>query len=258
MSNAVNLLVYVLPTVVGLITGENGTEIYHHLFALSTISLCLASIDRYYSTNPNALVRQRSSMKAAKISILIALFASLLLAIPELLYRGIDYTYGTPICTKISPVYNLYLTYFFNPVYVFLPIIVLLVFGILTYGNLKRVHRVNIVFNISNENSRQKKIIIRRKRIDRQFSTILILQILYFSLTTIPICIKIIYSTATKNFIKSDISLAIEGLFSAIAYVVSCAPFSSSFYIYYLFSSSYRQNLKKIIFKLSINMNFKY
>jgi len=28
MSNAVNLLVYVLPTAVGLITGENGTEIY--------------------------------------------------------------------------------------------------------------------------------------------------------------------------------------------------------------------------------------
>ena len=111
MSNAVNLLVYVLPTAVGLITGENGTEIYHQLLALSIITLCLASIDRYYSTNPNALVRQRSSMKAAKISILIALFASLLLAIPELLYRGIDYTYGTPICTKISPVYNLYLTY---------------------------------------------------------------------------------------------------------------------------------------------------
>jgi len=85
MSNAVNLLVYVLPTAVGLITGENGTEIYHQLLALSIITLCLASIDRYYSTNPNALVQQRSSMKAAKISILIALFASLLLAIPELL-----------------------------------------------------------------------------------------------------------------------------------------------------------------------------
>jgi len=47
---------------------------------------------------------------------------------------------------------------------IFLPIIVLLVFGILTYGNLKRV---NIVFSISNESTRQKKIIIRRKRIDR-------------------------------------------------------------------------------------------
>ena len=290
MSNLINLLVYVLPTVVGLITGQNGTETYawwckllnyfgNHLMALSIITLCLASMDRYHCTSRNARQRNRSSMKVTKISILVAVIASLLLAIPELLYRGIDSSYGIPMCIKISSIYNLYLTYFFNPVYIILPIILLSVIGILTYRNIKSarhvnpvntIHNVNLVkavFSVPrlvsatkndgnayftlNESQKLTIVITNKQRIDRQFSTILIIQILYFSFTTIPLCIRLIYSTVTKNDVKGDMSQAIEGLFTAITYVISCAPFSSSFYIYYLLSSTYRQNVNKMLSKTS-------
>ncbi|CAF1561015.1 unnamed protein product [Adineta steineri] len=73
--------------------------------------------------------------------------------------------------------------------------------------------------------------------------------ILCYAIATIPPCAKLTYSTATANEMKSDMSQAIEGLFSAITYIFGYTPFCTSFYIYYVLSSAYRQNVKKILLK---------
>lgn len=290
VSNLISLLIYALPITIDLITGHNGTETYawwckltnyfgNILIALSIITLCLASIDRYHSTSRSVRRRERSSMKVAKISILTAVFVSFLLAIPELLYRNIDNSFGIPMCIA-SSAYYLYLTFFFNPVYILLPIILLSVFGFLTYRNIKNVQHFNSVapintinlatttFTVSNignvlnnydninvimhqRQKQNKKIATNKQRMDRQFSIILIIHVLYYSVTTVPSGIQLIYSMVTKNYVKSDLTMAIEGLFAAIIYVMSCAPFSSTFYIYYLLSPAYRKNVKKIFCKQS-------
>ncbi|CAF3693887.1 unnamed protein product [Adineta steineri] len=56
--------------------------------------------------------------------------------------------------------------------------------------------------------------------------------ILSFAIATVPLCARLIYSTATANEMKSDMSQAIEGLFTAVTDVFA-----------------YRQNVKKILLK---------
>ncbi|CAF1333133.1 unnamed protein product [Adineta steineri] len=289
MGNCVGILLFMLPTVVGLIIGKNGTETYLWWckltyycgdvgFALSILTLCLASIDRYHATSRNVLRRQRSSMKVAKISSLVVILTSLLLSIPDLLYYYIDNSFGEPMCINVSAIYYIYYSYFVSiTVYSMGPLILLIIFGILTYHNLKSIQHVTphermAVTNVgtaghsisnftgapNNDNNnhviidqqnRQKKMNISKQRIDGQFSMMLILQILCFSIATLPVCIKFAYSTITMNYPKSDMSQAIEGLFTAITYVLSSTPFCISFYVYYVSSSTYRRNVKKILWK---------
>jgi hypothetical protein len=177
-----------------------------------------------------------------------------------------------------SPIYYLYRTYFLGSIiYTVLPISLLTIFGILTYRNIKSVRHVNplntmatpnlvivATFNISRivgepnnderfhvavDQRQKQKTIINKQRIDGQFSIILILQVLCFSIATVPECITFIYSTVTANYVKIDMSQAIEGLFTVITYVMCFLPFCSSFYIYYLSSAAYRRNVKKILLK---------
>jgi hypothetical protein len=291
MSNLINLLINLLPRIVGLITGKNGTETYlwwcklmNYLgdanFTVSIMTLCLASIDRYHSTSRNVQRRQRSSMKIAKISISIAIVVSYLLTSPDTYYWVIDSSYGEPMCMILSFVYYYYTNFFLSPVvFTFGPLILLSIFGILTYRNIKSIQRVNPINRISttnlatatfavsrisgaanddenvhvnlgqHQNQTKKKIANNRQRIDRQFSTILILQILWFGVTIIPACIYFIYARATAKFVKSDMTQAIEGLVASITFVIACMPFCANFYIYYLSSSAYRQNIKKMLCK---------
>ncbi|CAF3936281.1 unnamed protein product, partial [Adineta steineri] len=108
-----------LPSVVGFFNGKNGTETYVWWckimnysadvgYTLSVLALCLASIDRYHATSRNARLRQRSSMKVATISVSIVTLISLLLSMPDLLY-----------C-------------------------LLIIFGVLTYYNLKNVQHASV------------------------------------------------------------------------------------------------------------------
>ncbi|CAF0772747.1 unnamed protein product [Adineta steineri] len=275
-----------LLNVVDSFNGKNGTETYtwwcrlvHYFgnagYTLLVVALCLASIDRYHATSRNARLRQRSSMKVATFSVSIVTLISLLLSIPDLLYWYIDNSFGEPKCVNVSTIYSTYNMYFLGlVVYSFGTLILLIIVGVLTYCNLKNVqhashpnrtavisvgataHTASMITRIPNnnhsiiqQNDTQQAINISKQRIDTQFSVMLILEILCYTFATIPQCIQFIYSQATVNYLKSDMTQAIEGLFASLIYVIACTPYCTSFYIYYFSSSTYRQNIKKILCK---------
>ncbi|CAF3903273.1 unnamed protein product [Adineta steineri] len=278
-----------LPYVVDSFNGKNGTETYLWWcklvnysgdagYTLLLLALCLGSIDRYHATSRNARLRQRSSMKVATISVTIITLISLLLAIPDLLYWYIDNSFGYPICIYDSTFYLIYSSYFLGVfLNMFASLSLLLIFGVLTYYNLKSVQHASVrdrtaVINVGTtahtasmntgipnnnngnhtiiqQNDTQQSMKISKQRIDTQFSVMLILEILCYAFATVPQCIQFIYAQATVNYIRSDMSQAIKGFFVNLIYVIGCTPLCTSFYIYYFSSSTYRQNIKKILCK---------
>ncbi|CAF1040511.1 unnamed protein product [Adineta steineri] len=145
-----------LPYVVDSFNGKNGTETYLWWcklvnysgdagYTLLLLALCLGSIDRYHATSRNARLRQRSSMKVATISVTIITLISLLLAIPDLLYWYIDNSFGYPICIYDSTFYLIYSSYFLGVfLNMFASLSLLLIFGVLTYYNLKSVQHASV------------------------------------------------------------------------------------------------------------------
>ncbi|UJR19754.1 hypothetical protein I4U23_022887 [Adineta vaga] len=265
VSNLIQIVFVFVPSVVGFINGKNGTETYLWWCKLMNYlsDACYALSVITFRVAQQLLL---SSMKVAKISISITFFICFLLTIPDAIYWEIDTSFDEPTCIALSNVYYKYLAYFLAPViYTIGPLIVLLVFGILTYGNIKGARMATVAFTASNIDnvannggnvhvnihSRQKQNKINNSipRINGQFSTMLIIQILYFMFTTVPVCINYIYTTATNQYEKDDLSMAIQTLVSSIFWIISCTPFSSSFYIYYLLSSAYRQNVKLMLCK---------
>lgn len=288
INNCLEILLFVLPAAVRFLTRDSSiggyvwckmTSYFGDIFyCMPILVLCLASIDRYYATSRTAQLRQRSTMKMAIISILIVICLSLLLPSANLFYYDVDYTFNVSICLMVSETYNIYYSY----VFIFstctcLPTITLTVFGLLTYRNIKHLRRVrpagtSVIAMIShtvdhvpgniavaNNNNHSERTIVRsqnpqpvigtRQRLDEQFSTILIAQISFFVVTSVPIAIKFIYSTVTANNVKSDTNLAMEGLFLAITTVMALIRASSTFSFYYLSSSSYRKNVNNMICK---------
>ncbi|CAF1172980.1 unnamed protein product [Adineta steineri] len=279
-----------LPSVVGFFNGKNGTETYVWWckimnysadvgYTLSVLALCLASIDRYHATSRNARLRQRSSMKVATISVSIVTLISLLLSMPDLLYWYIDDSFGDPICIYDSIFYYIYSYYFISIfLYLFVSLSLLIIFGVLTYYNLKNVqhasvrnrpnvisvgataaHTASMITRIPNNNNGNHTIIQQndtqqamktsKQPIDTQFSVMLILEILCYTFANIPSCIQVVYAQATVNYLKSDMTQAIEGLFANLLFVIASTSFCTSFYIYYFSSSTYRQNIKKMLCK---------
>ncbi|CAF4533105.1 unnamed protein product [Rotaria sp. Silwood1] len=123
--------------------------------------LCFATVDRYCSTSRDVRRRNWSSLKVAKISILIALMVSFSLPIPDFFYIGIKQEH----CGYISIGYDKYFTYFMAPVLLAIfPVSILSIFGFLTRRNLRKctataqktaAQRINHQLSLSNNHWKQ-------------------------------------------------------------------------------------------------------
>ena len=255
ITDTVTLLIYLLPAIVGIVYGKNGTEsnlawckltnwVSDITNLMSTLMLCLASVDRYLCSSRQIQLRQWSSMKVAKISIVVTVICSLLLVIPDLLHWYIDP--DSHQCTY-NKIYLQYASYFLIPImFSFVPLITLSIFGYKTYRNLRQIHPTQPDGGTTNASNQQVR---RQKRLDNQLSRMLIPQILLFLFQTTTFFAINIYITVTNGYQKSDARLAIENLFQAMIFVFYEAYTCSSFYIYYTQSKTFRTNVKKLLFR---------
>ncbi|CAF1180419.1 unnamed protein product [Adineta steineri] len=256
ITDTLTLLIYVLPATVGLIYRKNGTQtnlVWCKLInwasdttnLISTLMLCLASIDRYLCSSRRIQLRKWSSMKVAKISVVIVTFCSFLLAIPDILYWNIDTNIQQCVDNEI---YLQYASYFLIPVmFSFVPLIILSVFGYKTYRNLQHIHPVHQGDDVAIVSNHQQA--HRRQRLDSQLSRMLIPQILLFLFQTITFFSVNLYITVTYELPKSDLRMAMENLFQSIIFVFYETYTAASFYIYYAHSKAFRVNVKKLLMK---------
>ncbi|CAF3644782.1 unnamed protein product [Rotaria sp. Silwood1] len=197
---------------------------------MSILMLCFATVDRYCSTSRDVRRRNWSSLKVTKISILIALIVSFSFPIPDFFYVGIKQGH----CGYISIGYDKYFTYFVAPVLLAIfPVSILSIFGFLTRRNLRKCTA-----------TAQKT---AAQRINHELSRMLLMQIVWFLISTLTLFGVKLYSTIVLNRRQATETTAIESLIQSIAFLFYRSYQSGSFYVYVLTSATYRSGLKKIL-----------
>jgi hypothetical protein len=196
---------------------------------ISLTCICLATFDRYLITSREAHFRQlaRTKHQTKQIIFLIILLVGIH-SIPVSIYYEVS-VYGD--CMISSPIY---LYYYLFVIQIFLhgiyPIFFLSIFGGLTYKQLKMVQQTNIQMNF---------------HMDKQLSRMLLLLCLAILISSVPYCIQNIYSVIFKEFNEQLLSKAL--LFYYISAILFFTNSVLSFYIFFLSTRNFRQQVKKII-----------
>jgi uncharacterized membrane protein len=244
IANTLILLSNLVPIIVDLLNGTNGSTIFPVLCKLwtyapavfttiSILMLCLASVDRYCSTSRDVRRRQWSAVRVARISILIAVTVSFLFPIPDLFYAVIH----NGRCYYISENYDKYVTYFMVPVLLtILPLCLLSIFGCLTRKNLKhclaKAHQTEA------------------QRLNYQLTYMLLMQIIWFIISTLTLTGVNLYDTIKANHRNHGRIGSVKGLIEPIAFMIYSSYQCGNFYVYYLISATYRNGVNKIFKKI--------
>jgi len=240
IANSFILLTNLLPVIINFLYHRDlakSTPVSCKLFTylptvfttMSILMLCLASIDRYCSTSRDAHRRQWSSLKVAEISILITLILSFLFPIPDLFFVGIEREH----CGYLSINYDKYFTYFMAPVLLtLLPVCILSIFGCLTRRNLRKCIQT----------PQQTEV----QRMNHQLTRMLLMQMVWFLISTITLFGVKLYHTISLNVRKALNQTANEALIGSIGFFIYSSYQCGSFYIYVLASKTYRNELQKI------------
>lgn len=243
-TSTANLIVIIYPLCIEiyidgfghLITDENSFILcrlrYYVLQTFLIISLictCMATFDRYLMTSRSVRLRQWSASRQSTIKILIGIVVlSALHSIPTALYHDRS---KMGDCMIISRIYfNYYIYFVVVCLYGAFPIIFLLIFGRLTYKQMKIVKRTNRSAN---------------SLMEKQISQMVLHQCIALICSYIPYCIQQIYF---EEFVSQQTFLSsFELLFRIVTMILFYINPTTSFYIFFLSISNFRHQIKKIM-----------
>ncbi|CAF1053527.1 unnamed protein product [Adineta ricciae] len=230
------LIINLLPRVVVLVIGydftntssfwcklRQGTLIVSATIAITLASLCM--IDQYLITSSNASVRRLSQIKIShRVSFIITVICCLH-AIPFYLY--IEISPITKTCVPVNPGLAAYVPIYFLIILCGIPASILLIFGSLTYRNIRRT------INLS------------ERCADRQLLKMTVLQIILLVCCTGPLGVYYLYSLFTSEIIKDQDRITKEYLAYAMISTEQGFYYSSSFYIFLFSSRVFRRHVKQ-------------
>ena len=203
--------------------------------------LVCAAVDRWCSSSLNVQRRNRSTLRNAQRGLILVIIFSVLLNGP-LLYCYEANQIGTPArCYGFSDTCRLYtdLSYTFGTIVV--PSLLMLLFGLLTIRNVRRVQKrihathISATHPTSGSQSAATHVQQQRRRTDRSLLKMLLAQILFLILCTAPYTTYRIYSTfqtsaPSKSAIQNSMERLLFNLCTSLTYLASAMPF----YIYTL------------------------
>ncbi|CAF4762794.1 unnamed protein product [Rotaria sp. Silwood1] len=193
--------------------------------------LCLSAFDRWACTSQSARIRQLSSIRVARCLFPIPFILWSLVNVPFLIY-----------CDIVPPIYICWFTndlfmrigvLFLSPILtIFLPLIVLILFGLLTYRNIRLVTHI-----------RQQPNQTRMSTWEQQMTRMMLTQTLLSIFFTIPRASFVIFSIATidESAKRSFDQQSIITLIDQVIVCITCMNFASSFYIFLFSSPRFRQ-----------------
>ncbi|CAF1105885.1 unnamed protein product [Rotaria sp. Silwood1] len=188
--------------------------------------VCLASIDRFLITSRNVRYRHLFTVQRARFIVIIFSIVYLVICMPDAIY------YKEPSCTASASVrfiYKQFIAYFNLSITNALSLVVLALFSILTWNNL-RLSRL-----------------VRCNRFQEQVNQMMLAEFIMVLLTTIPNFLYNIYSQATQSVIKSELRLAQENLWSTVSAAINFTMHTGTFYVYVIVSRAYRYNVRTAI-----------
>ncbi|CAF3612843.1 unnamed protein product [Rotaria sp. Silwood1] len=202
--------------------------------------LCLSAFDRWACTSQSARIRQLSSPHVARRLFLLPFILWSLVNIPFLIY--FDLVPPTFRCLYTNDLFMRIGILVLSPIFTaLLPLIVLIMFGLMTYRNIRLVVHV-----------RQQPNQIRLSNWEHQMTRMMLTQTLVSVICTIPRAIFLVYTTATfgERRTKSFDRVSIELVINYLTLIINCANFASSFYIFFLSSPRLRQTIKMYLKRL--------
>ncbi|CAF1208800.1 unnamed protein product [Didymodactylos carnosus] len=124
------------------------------------------------------------------------------------------------------------------------PVIIMIVFSLLTLQNVRNVGSL-VVPTVSSSASSSR---IRTK--DRQLITMLLFQITLFAASTVLIPLYNFYTYSTQNAIKSVYRLTVENFIFQLFVFLALTPYATTFYLYTMSGRIFRDELRKVFIKL--------
>ncbi|UJR20081.1 hypothetical protein I4U23_023213 [Adineta vaga] len=249
--NIGQLLANVLPRLLGVIIGSDGSEtsLFYCKFRLfftvlcTIISLncfCLAMIDQYCATCSRPRLQQLCNMKLARRLILIFSVIWTLYALPYYIFFNhiISPTTGKVICTMTNTVYIQFRAYFGSPVVIgFLPIFITVTFGLMAYRNIQQMRYYTVP--------------LIRRELDKQLTLIVLAQGAINTIVLSPYTITIIFALTTNvrddPILKAQIDFVTDITFTIVWIYYACP-----FYVYICVSHRFRRQFIHVFSKIHL------
>ncbi|CAF3684001.1 unnamed protein product [Adineta steineri] len=187
----------------------------------------LSTINQFLVTSRSVRLRRLSNMKLAYRTITIVIIFWIVPGIATLIFANIKS--GT--CMINNSILQIYYVYVDNwSFYTTIPIIILIIFGILAYRNLRLLMNVR-----------------QLRGIDRQLTLMVCAQVLLIVIGIAPYALFNIYSISTAQLNK-DIEQKNKEIFVInMISLIGTIEFGASFYLFIIISSSFRQQVKQYL-----------
>ncbi|CAF1115212.1 unnamed protein product [Adineta ricciae] len=203
-------------------------------FLISLTCVCLASFDRLFSSCRQEKYRRLSRLSLARISVLLTTVLWLGHSVPYLVYAELISNSNTDsVSCSLLPnkSYATYRTYVALPLYLgVFPAMILIVTGILTYRNTNHLRQGQ-----------------QRQLIQKQLTTVMLLQTPCILLSTSPYVVFTVYLTLTTAVVKSADVKSMENILSSVFTLIFYFAFSCQFFIFYISTKSFREEMKNFI-----------
>jgi len=203
---------------------------------IATWLIVLASFDRWLLSSLSAHRRQMSTLKNVQIGTIIIMLFSVLL------YSPIFYCYeanliNTPLrCYSKTIQCRIFADQVYTCITILLPLILMFLFGIMTMSNIRKIkHRLQSpllprIHNTTNSNDHRH----RFRLIDRRLLIMLLVQVSFLALFTLPQATQQIYLTVTRNKYKTLEQNTIENSIYSFGILLTYLASGMPFYIYTL------------------------
>ncbi|CAF0942765.1 unnamed protein product [Adineta steineri] len=202
--------------------------------ALTTFyMICFSAVDQFFSTNHRYNLRQMCTLKLGRyftfIFICFAIIHSVLL--------GSSYDAQPTLgCVISDHIWVQYSAFFFYPVLTgFLPIAIASSFSILAYHNVRHIVR--------------RQLPIVRRKLDQQMTAMVLMRVIVFVCFVSPYTAYRIYVTNFPTSRSMPMAYAIGRLIQAILTSVTMINFMINFYLFLIFSSRFRRQVKFVLVK---------
>jgi len=208
----------------------------------------MVSIDRFLSTHPQAFYRSWGNqyLLAFKLIPCIILFWMIILSHRLSLY-GIDSISG--ICQPKTGIYWWYNSYYKFIFTGLVPPIIILIISCMIIRNIRLMVNRNVRPTDRRHSSierQNKKNDSRLQKLDNQLTLILIIQLSVSFISFLPYSSELLYSTLSKNLVKSNIYLSWENFFIQSIHLSSYIFYSTNSYIFLITSRIFRKQIIQI------------
>ncbi|CAF3389322.1 unnamed protein product [Rotaria sp. Silwood1] len=208
--------------------------------------LTYATIDRYCISCRDAHHRNLSNLRFTRRLMLITVVGGSLV-FAETFYCYVPNLKNSPLtCYAYNMICRLYNEIASAVMFVFIPSIIMFIFGYGTVQNVRKLSQAIAPTAITHGT------IITMKKTDRQLIQMLIVQIILLTIFNIPLAIHRLYLTSILSTPKSLLRSTIENFCFQLFYLLSFMSFGMPFYIYTLTGAVFRKdfiNLVRLIYR---------